>query len=180
MLSLLNKKLNKEIYIWLTLTSFPSDGQISFQRSLCSLQSWSEGVYKVGIHTGDLSKLKSRYSTYIPNVKVHYFIEGISAKIIEQEFFKDHEKKRIVKKHSKNMSEWVSMPLDEIISELLLAIIGKPVGLKGKKIFTVTSLKSSKTGRTKVISAKLDSSSDDESTSSEDDSVDNQSSTSSE
>jgi hypothetical protein len=74
--------------------------------------------YKVGSHTGKLEKLKSRYITAIPTLVVNYFIETPDAKQIENIFKQIHINRRI-KNANENISEWVTMKLDEIVSSLL-------------------------------------------------------------
>ena len=71
--------------------------------------------YKIGSHTGDVNKLKSRYITGTPNVKIHYFIEAINAKEIEKQFKEEFYHIRINNSND-SKSEWVIMPLDEIFA----------------------------------------------------------------
>ena len=42
--------------------------------------------YKVGTHTGTISMLKSRYSTYLSDLEIHYFIPASNARDIENKF----------------------------------------------------------------------------------------------
>ena len=81
------------------------------------------GKYKVGSHTGTLSKLKSRYITAIPDLEIHYFVETSNAKYIEDRFKEIHRSDRFTNSNG-NLSEWFILPLDQIISTLL-AIINK-------------------------------------------------------
>lgn len=134
----------------------------------------------MGIHRGTLNLLKSRYSTYIPDVKVHYFFENVDARAVETAFLKNHEKDRVTKKHSGNASEWVKLPLDVILMELLLLIVGQRVGLRGKKKFRVNGFDGSKVGKTRILVFKRTNSEEDESTSSEEDSGEDSEQTSSE
>lgn len=76
---------------------------------------------KVGLHTGSIDDLKSRYITAIPNLIIHYFIELPNAKFVEDTFKTKHIKDRI-KNVNGNKSEWVTISLDEIMTSLLSII----------------------------------------------------------
>jgi hypothetical protein len=78
--------------------------------------------YKVGSHTGDLSKLKSRYITAIPTLLIHYFIETFDAVSIENKFKQKHVNERIQNSNG-NTSEWVTMELNEIIVSLFAIVL---------------------------------------------------------
>lgn len=112
------------------------------------------GEYKLGIHQGGLQKLQNRYRTYIPDVKIHYMIENIHARKIEKQFKNVHADSRIpfeLKRGGENLSEWYEMPLDQIITDLLLMIIGRNRGFDGKDTFRVTKLEEQTLDGTKII-----------------------------
>jgi hypothetical protein len=114
-----------------------------------------KGLCKVGIHRGSLKQLLGRYSTYIPNVKVHLFIRNVNARTIENKFKKSHEKYRVPIKHTGRMSEWFAMELIVIIAYILPGLINRKYGLHdNNKEFVIDRLNMSIENGTKVIVAK--------------------------
>lgn len=116
------------------------------------------GEYKVGIHQGGLRKLQSRYETYIPDVKVHYLIENVKAREIENQFKELHSTSRVPfkrKREGENLSEWFKMPLDLIISRLLIMLVGKDYGLNGANSFVISEMDQTVIEGTTIISPKL-------------------------
>lgn len=66
--------------------------------------------YKVGIHTGSLNKLKSRYKTYLIDVNVLRFVKCDN--------FRDHERNvhTSLSKFRLNNTEWFEIPKDQILN----------------------------------------------------------------
>lgn len=115
------------------------------------------GEYKVGIHQGGLRKLQSRYETYITDVKIHYLIENVQAREVETKFKELYSSSRIPfqrRREKQGLSEWFKMPLDQIISNLLIMLVGKNYGINGKKSFQITELSDRVVDGTKIISPK--------------------------
>jgi len=109
--------------------------------------------YKIGVHKGSLSALKSRYGTAIPNVKVDLFIENLAARSIEQEFLKKHRLNRIAFEHSSRLSEWVDLSLPYIEDELLAIGTAGRFGMNDHGSFKIGSYTMSSAGRTKIYMA---------------------------
>lgn len=116
------------------------------------------GEYKVGIHRGGLRKLQSRYETYIPDVKIHYLIVNVQAREIENKFKILNSISRVPfkrKRENKNLSEWFKMPLDQIISCLLLILAGNKYGFDGKTSFTIGQMEQTTLEGIRIIRPKL-------------------------
>lgn len=80
--------------------------------------SHSDDKFKIGHHSGSLKNLISRYITAIPELKINYFVHTAKAICIENYLkfvFKDY---RVINSNG-NASEWISLPLNSIVNELL-------------------------------------------------------------
>lgn len=77
------------------------------------------GVYKVGIHSGSISALRSRYITSIPDLIIEDIFHVDSkelAKQMECDFKEKYKHLRLVNSNG-NLSEWVTMQLADILAE---------------------------------------------------------------
>nr|QBK84697.1 MAG: T5orf172 domain protein [Pithovirus LCDPAC01] len=73
-----------------------------------------DGLYKVGIHTGDLPKLIKRYTTPLPDLEIILFYPILHARNVEGEILRTlHDKRR--KTMNGRLSEWVNIPLIDLI-----------------------------------------------------------------
>jgi hypothetical protein len=88
---------------------------------ILSDESSLEEKYKVGSHSGSLSKLKSRYITPIPKLKIHYFIKHNNARSVETIFKQLYINQRVINSNGK-VSEWVQAPLEEIFNTIIILI----------------------------------------------------------
>ena len=77
----------------------------------------ANGPYKIGIHTGPIEKLKSRYITALPNHKIHFWMETPDASAIENHFKNTYIAKRIANNNDK-LSEWYELELSVIYAKL--------------------------------------------------------------
>lgn len=114
------------------------------------------GEYKLGVHTGNLRKLQARYETYIPDVTIHYLIENVKAAEIEQQFKELHSELRVPfarKREGAGLSEWFKMPLHDMITCLLIMLVGKNYGFDGRKNFTIIQLLDEIVDDTRIIRA---------------------------
>lgn len=111
------------------------------------------GEYKLGIHNGDLQKLYQRYETSVHDVQVHYFFKNVDAFVVEQQILKRHDKLRISKKRTDRKSEWMTIGLDELLLDLMMAFIGNPTGRDQVGTFIVDNFKRTKEGETHVLEA---------------------------
>lgn len=75
-------------------------------------------IYKVGSHDSTLKRLISRYITSFPYLNVHYFIHIKDAHDVESIFKEKYRSYRIANMNNR-LSEWVTMPLEDIINGLL-------------------------------------------------------------
>jgi len=83
------------------------------------------GIYKIGQHTGDLKGLKCRYCTYLhKNLIVHWFIETENAKLLESQVLNKFNRLR-VKKSNNAPTEWIKVPLENILETIFPMIPGK-------------------------------------------------------
>ena len=112
------------------------------------------GEYKVGKHRGGLGKLHTRYGTYIPDVKVHFLIDNVDAKIIEKKFKELRTEERIMLSHSQSSSEWFKLSLDQIITDFFIMMAGKEYGLEGDKKFKISEFDERVVKGTRIITAK--------------------------
>lgn len=118
-----------------------------------------EGEYKVGIHSGTIGKLYSRYSTSIHDVKIHLVIEDVAAKEVELAFQKRRDDCRIKKKHSGRPSEWYKMELETIIIDLMMILLsGRKYGLVGQEKIKITELKERVEKKVRIIGPKTEAS----------------------
>lgn len=78
----------------------------------------SIGRYKVGSHTGTCKKLERRYLTYLPELKIHYFLETEKALDVESMMKRIYAEKRLINTKG-NRSEWFVMPLNDIIAAII-------------------------------------------------------------
>lgn len=95
--------------------------------------SLSEETYKVGSHTGTIQRLKSRYITAIPKLKIHCFIYTNNAVSIENEFKWLNHNFRVINSNG-SVSEWYQLPLTTIVSTLLLLINKPPMCLDDQTV----------------------------------------------
>jgi hypothetical protein len=81
------------------------------------------GQCKVGSHTGDVEKLKKRYITSIPDIKIIHFIPHPDHKRIENDFKRSYDDKRVINING-NKSEWFRIHADEM-KTLLSDFVGR-------------------------------------------------------
>lgn len=83
--------------------------------------------FKVGIHTGNISDLISRYRTAIPQLTIKLFIElkGTKAKEIEDKVKETFPVSRIVGSGG-NLSEFYKMPLNDLYGFIISLLSNKP------------------------------------------------------
>lgn len=116
------------------------------------------GEYKVGIHSGTVGQLYSRYSTSIHDVKIHLIIERVDARKIELRFQELRQRYRINKKHSGNPSEWFKMKLSTIVLDLIMIVMsGKKYGLDGQKKVVITELTERREMMVRIVRPRLES-----------------------
>ena len=81
----------------------------------------ARNCYKVGTHTGTMQTLATRYRLYFPTGVQIYFFEPVDDKncatVLENRFKKTHKQYRI-KMETGNLSEWVLMSLEDVITAL--------------------------------------------------------------
>ena len=79
----------------------------------CEVRS-NNNEYKIGIHTGSLNKLKSRYNTYFINLKIYYF-EYVENATLCENIMKTKLKKNRIKNDNDKLSEWVRMDINDLM-----------------------------------------------------------------
>lgn len=119
-----------------------------------------QGRYKVGIHSGSIKKLFGRYSTYIPNVKIHLVIKQIDARAIESKFKHHYSELRVPLENSGRLSEWFDMDLFRISTYLLTKLPGKNHGVIDDGQFTINRLGRIIVNGVTIITALPDKSTD--------------------
>ncbi|AAV50285.1 hypothetical protein [Acanthamoeba castellanii mimivirus] len=72
-------------------------------------------TYKIGIHTGTLDDLLSRYATYFPDIIVMYFQYTNNAREVESKLKKNLTEYRITNIKG-NLSEWIVMKYEKLFS----------------------------------------------------------------
>ncbi len=117
-----------------------------------------KGLYKVGKHTGDIGKIYSRYSTYIP-----LRFEDVDATAVESAFKEKREKI----KHTGNLSEWFKLSLDKIIADLLIMLPGTKHGLHKNRPFKILCFGERFEKKIRVVTPKATDREDADETSSE-------------
>jgi hypothetical protein len=73
----------------------------------------SGGPHKLGIHSGSMGKLRSRYITPLPLLVIHHFIEMANAAAVETEVKKHFDGRRVPNNEGKP-SEWYDVTVDEL------------------------------------------------------------------
>jgi hypothetical protein len=95
--------------------------------------------YKIGIHSGKLNRLYSRYRTSIPSVIIQYFVKNVDARKLEQDFLKKYQDCRV--KHTSGKAS------NQIVAQLFIVtreghgMTGNDYGRTGEKIFNYQSMR---------------------------------------
>src|SRR5580692_11755962 len=79
-------------------------------------------MYKVGKHTGTMSQLISRYRTALIDPKIYLFVSCEKYTYVENEIKYELKTNRI--KYDGKLSEWVNLPITELI-EIVTNIINR-------------------------------------------------------
>ncbi|AAV50284.1 hypothetical protein [Acanthamoeba castellanii mimivirus] len=74
-------------------------------------------TYKIGIHTGTLEDLISRYMTYFPDLIVKYFQYTVIAREVETNLKKNLRKHRVVNIKG-GRSEWINMEYEKLYAHI--------------------------------------------------------------
>ncbi|QTF48899.1 hypothetical protein qu_978 [Acanthamoeba polyphaga mimivirus] len=74
-------------------------------------------TYKIGIHTGTLEDLISRYMTYFPDLIVKYFQYTVIAREVETNLKKNLRKHRVVNVKG-GRSEWINMEYEKLYAHI--------------------------------------------------------------
>lgn len=80
---------------------------------------FANNTYKVGIHTGTLKKLTSRYQTYLPKFKLILFWRFPNSRELEKKILSTFSGQRI-KNPNDNQSEWIQAELAEILATIIV------------------------------------------------------------
>jgi len=72
--------------------------------------------YKIGVHKGDIKKLRSRYITALPNLVIHFFYPHNNAAIIEAAIHREN-------RHLGPSGEWYKISLFQAINLVMSYIV---------------------------------------------------------
>jgi hypothetical protein len=105
---------------------------------------------KIGIHSGPLNKLYSRYRTSIPGVIIHYFVKNVDAKKLEQAILQINKAHRVGHSSGKP-SEWLRLPLDQIVAQLFIVMNDGQYGRMEEKLFKIQKYQSEIQEQTMIV-----------------------------
>jgi hypothetical protein len=78
-----------------------------------------QNIFKIGVHTGSMEALITRYITCIPDVQVHLFWPCRNARSVEKIIKAKSAIREVNVRGSK--SEWIQEPLDSLVARIVLA-----------------------------------------------------------
>ena len=84
---------------------------------ITTIRKLKKNVFKIGVHTGDIYKLISRYITHIPNLIIYYFQYLDDANYVESKLKHKFYDERIYNFYG-NKSEWINIKYDKLYKSI--------------------------------------------------------------